>query len=304
MRHISPLAALTNPQPTYMAVGVFDGVHRGHAHLLEQMVTAARTAGVRTAVLTFFPHPQAVIQQLSGRLYLSSLRERVAWLGELGLDLVITEPFNEPMRQTRAAEFVAMLQRQAGMVGLWSGDFGLGYRREGTADYLRQLGGFTVHECHDVLLIDGQRVSSTRIRRLLNEGDVAAVRPLLGRPYEVEGLVVEGDKRGRTIGFPTANVDVWAEQVLPAHGVYATLALVDGQPWPAATNIGVRPTVDGYHHRVEAHLLDFAGDLYGRNLQLQFLHRVRPEQKFGGLDELKAQIAADVAHVRALGIRD
>jgi riboflavin kinase / FMN adenylyltransferase len=298
MLHVASFAQLPPPQPTYMAVGVFDGVHLGHAHLLGRMVAAARGDRVRTAVLTFFPHPQAVIQNLSGRLYLSNLEERAALLGDLGIDIIITHPFDEAMRQTRAADFVALLQQHVGMVGLWSGDFGLGYRREGTAAFLRQLGGFAVHEFHDVLQVGDERVSSTRIRQLLAEGDVAAVAPLLGRPYGVAGAVVEGDKRGRTINFPTANVDVWAEQVLPANGVYATIAHVDGQSWLAATNIGLRPTVDGLHHRVEAHLLDFAGDLYGRQLHLDFLHRVRPEQKFAGLAELQAQIAADVAVIR------
>jgi riboflavin kinase/FMN adenylyltransferase len=300
MLHVSSLTELPAPEPTYMAVGVFDGVHAGHAQLLGRMVAAARADGVRSAVLTFFPHPQAVIQKLSGRLYLSTLQKRAELLGGLGVDVVITQSFDEGIRQTRAADFVAMLQKQVGMVGLWSGDFGLGYRREGTAAYLRDLGGFAVHELHDVLLVGGERVSSTRIRQLLAEGDVAAVAPLLARPYAVSGVVVEGDKRGRTINFPTANLDVWAEQVLPANGVYATVAHVGGHIRLAATNIGVRPTVDGHHHRVEAHLLDFEGDLYGQTLHLEFLQRVRPEQKFSGLAELQAQIAADVAQVRGI----
>ena len=301
MLHVSSLTELPAPQPTYMAVGVFDGVHGGHAQLLGRMVAAARADGVRTAVLTFFPHPQAVIQKLSGRLYLSTLEERAALLAALGIDIVITHSFDEAMRQTRAADFVAMLQNHVGMVGLWSGDFGLGYRREGTAAYLRQLGGFAVHELHDVLLVGNERVSSTRIRQLLAEGDVTAVAPLLGRPYGVEGVVVEGDKRGRTINFPTANLDVWAQQILPANGVYATIAHVGEARYLAATNIGVRPTVDGLHHRVEAHLLDFEGDLYGRSLHLEFIQRVRSEQKFSGLAELQAQITADVAQVRGIG---
>lgn len=300
MLHVSDLAAVPTVEPTFMAVGVFDGVHVGHQHLLQSMVTAARAKKARTAVLTFFPHPQAVIQNLSGRLYLSTISERVALLGQLGIDVVVTQTFSAATQQTRAAEFVAQLQQHVGLAALWSGDFGLGYQREGTAAYLRQLGGFEVHLFHDVLAVGEERVSSTRLRNLLAVGDVSAVRPMLGRPFSVTGTVVQGDQRGRTINFPTANVAAWEQLILPANGVYATHAFVSGQRYTAATNIGVRPTVDGQHHRVEAHLLDFDGDLYGQELRLEFLQRVRPEQKFAGLAELKAQIAADVAVVRQI----
>ena len=146
--------------------------------------------------------------------------------------------------------------------------------------------------------VGGARVSSTRIRNGLKTGDMADVNACLGRPFSIHGTVAHGDQRGRTIGFPTANLAVWEEQLIPANGVYATTAIVDGQPHPAATNVGRRPTVDGIDLRIEAHLLVFAGDLYDKEITLQFISRVRDEKKFDGLDALKAQIDADVAQVR------
>lgn len=304
MVHVRDWSEVTAVVPTFVAVGVFDGVHRGHGALLGEMVRMARAKGMRTAVVTFYPHPKVFLRGLEGRFYLTTIEERAALLAELGIDLVMTRPFDETTRQTRATDFVKELIGKMGMCALWSGDFGLGYRREGTADFLRELAKtmpFAVHEVRDLLMLAGKRASSTRIRELLGNGQVSEANEMLGRGYRLTGEVVRGDQRGRTINFPTANLDIWEKQVLPANGVYATRvygAGLDGHL--AATNIGVRPTVDGVHQRVEAHVLDFEGDLYGRELTLEFVARVRAEQKFAGLDELKAQIAADVVQVRQL----
>lgn len=151
------------------------------------------------------------------------------------------------------------------------------------------------------MFLNGERVSSSRIRQSLANGDIDEVNRCLGRKYALSGKVIQGDQRGRTIGFPTANIDAWEQQVLPGNGVYATIVtLPDGSPHMAATNIGVRPTVDGVSHRIEAHLLDFNEDLYGKELRLEFVAHIRNEQKFGGLDELKAQIDRDVSSVREI----
>ncbi|MFQ5419646.1 MAG: bifunctional riboflavin kinase/FAD synthetase, partial [Anaerolineae bacterium] len=286
-----------------VAVGSFDGLHRGHQRLLDSIVTNAREAKARTAVLTFFPHPKRVLQNLRGRYYLTTIEDRVALLGELGIDLVITLPFTEEIRLTRAADFMAQLRQRLDLRQLWGGNFALGYRREGTIPFLRQLGpemGFSVHQVAGMVEWHGRLVSSSRVRASLQAGDIGDVNGCLGRPYHLSGEVVMGDQRGRTIGVPTANLSVWDELILPANGVYAAYAWVDGRRHLAAANIGTRPTVDGQTITIEAHLLDFNGDLYGQKLKLEFIQRLRPEQKFDGLVALKAQIQADIQQTRQL----
>lgn len=300
---VSQLNEITDHRPTFLAIGVFDGVHRGHQALLQQMVAAARAARARPAVLTFFPHPTVVIQGTQGRLYLATLEDRVALLAEQGVELIITHPFTEEVRQTRAADFVAQLCHHLDLRQLWGGQFALGHNREGDLPFLRHLGeekGYTVHHFEQLVEWNGERVSSSRVRRSLTEGRLDDVNGCLGRPYHLWGEVVQGAQRGRTIGVPTANLNAWDELLLPANGVYATYAWVGDQRHVAATNIGVRPTVDGQRLSIEAHLLDFEGDLYGRSLKLEFIGRIRDEQKFPSLDALVAQIHADVGRVRQL----
>ncbi|HFE67361.1 MAG TPA: bifunctional riboflavin kinase/FAD synthetase [Chloroflexi bacterium] len=300
---VNDLAELREEQPTYVAVGSFDGVHLGHQAVLNSMVAAAQKAGAQTAVLTFFPHPRRVIQNLTDPYYIATLDDRVKWIAELGVNIVITQPFNETVRNTRAADFVQQLRDHLNMRQLWGGDFALGYKREGDVPTLRRLGaekGYKVELVDGLVKWDGELVSSSRIRRCLRAGDMENVRGCMGRPYRVHGAVVEGDKRGRTIGFPTANLAYWEEQLLPANGVYAAWAWVGDKKYMAATNIGVRPTFDHGPRTVEAYLLDFEGDLYGRELCLEFIRRLRPEQKFAGLDELVAQIQTDIDLTRRI----
>lgn len=297
------LKEVNHREPTYLAIGSFDGVHLGHQEILRRMVAAAQADGVRSAVLTFFPHPKRTILQLAGRYYITTLDERVALLGALGIDLVITHPFDDTVRHVRAAAFVDQLQAALDMRQLWGGNFALGYQREGTVPFLRQLGtekGFSVHTVDTLITWQGEPVSSSRVRAALENGRIAEVNGCLGRPYAVTGEVVQGDQRGRTIGFPTANLAIWDELLLPANGVYATIAEVGEQRFVAATNVGIRPTVNGRDRTIEAHLLDFSGDLYGQELRLTFLHHIRPELKFSGIDALKAQIASDVTTIRSL----
>lgn len=304
MLHIRELSDLPLVEPTVVALGVFDGVHLGHQALITDMVSQAREKGLRTAVMTFFPHPKVVLKGLSGRLYLEPIEARAKRLSDLGIDIVVTNHFDQTTRETRAATYVEIMQSKLGMVEIWSGDFGFGYKREGTADYLRTLQTtvpFSVHHYDEKIKVKGERLSSSRIRKLLIAGEVAEANQCLGRPYSMSGLVVKGDQRGRTIGFPTANLKTWESQVIPAFGVYASwITLPDGRRFQTATNIGVRPTVDGQDLRVESHLLDFDGDLYGQTLCLEFVERIRGEKKFDGLDALKGQIAVDVAAIREI----
>ena len=302
-KRVSSLTEIEEKKPTYLAVGVFDGVHRGHQALLHEMAAAAEAENARAAVLTFFPHPIAVIRRLTGRLYLSTLEERVALLKEQGLSLVITYPFDETVRQTRAADFVNQLCHHLNMTQLWGGSFSLGYNREGDLPFLQAHGrenGYSVHHYEALLEWEVEPVSSSRIRRELAAGNMTAVNGCLGRPYSLTGTVVQGEGRGRTIGIPTANIHTWEEQHLPANGVYAAVATVGGKSYTAATNIGVRPTVDGHNQTVEAHLLDFDGNLYDKEVTLDFVGRIRDEQKFPSLDALVAQIKADIAKTRQI----
>jgi riboflavin kinase/FMN adenylyltransferase len=298
---LDDLTEVADRGPTFLTIGVFDGVHLGHQKLLKSMVSAARIKGARPAVLTFYPHPSKIIRGREGRLYLSTLEERVALLAEQGITLIVAQTFDEEVRRTRAADFVDRLCHYLNMKELWGGGFSLGYNREGDLSLLRQLGlekGFAVHHFEALVKWGGELVSSSRIRAALSEGNAEEVAGCLGRPYSLSGTVVRGDGRGRQIGIPTANLSVWDELMLPAQGVYAAYARVQGQEYLAATNIGYRPTVNGRDLTVEAHLLDFDADIYGMELGLDFVARIRDEQKFSGLDALLAQIHDDIDQVR------
>jgi len=305
MQHVTSLADAHPAGPTIVAVGMFDGVHRGHQHLLRRLVQTARDRAFIPAVLTFFPHPDVVLGRASGRYYLTSPQQRADLLGELGVELVVTHPFNEEVRHMRAAEFVDRLLAHLKLRELWVGpEFTLGYRREGNVAFLRAEGarkGFSL-EVVDLVTNDGNGnvISSSTIRAALAEGDVAAATRRLGRPYRLEGEVVHGDGRGRTIGFPTANLDVWDEQFLPLKGVYAGWAHLNGETFMAVSNIGNRPTFNGGVVTVEAHLLDFDRDIYGERLAFDVVAFLRPELKFNGVEALVAQIRQDAIEGRAL----
>lgn len=302
MIHLSDLAQVTLDQPSIVTIGVFDGVHRGHQALLKQLVEQAQASNRLSVALTFHPHPDVYFGKVSGRYYLTTPEERARLIGALGVDYVITLPFDDALRIVRAADFVGRLRDHLKLEWLWIGtDFALGYQREGTPELLRTLGdeiGFSVRA---IALIEGggAAISSTQIRSALALGDVEAAAGLLGRPYSVRGLVVHGEARGRSIGFPTANIDIWREQIIPANGVYAGWAILgegeQAERYMAVTNVGLRPTFDGQGVTVETHLLDFDRDIYGQSLAFTFEKRLRAEQKFNGIGELIAQIGLDSA---------
>lgn len=299
--HVNSLAEIVDQQPTYLALGSFDGVHRGHQAILKKMVDAAQNSGVRSVILTFFPHPKRVIQELPDRYYINTLEDRLTLLAAQKVDMVIAHPFNDEVRNIRADDFVDQLRDQLDMRQIWGGNFAFGYRREGDRDFLRLLGpekGFSVQLVESMESWEGKLVSSSRVRSSLAVGDIGDVNGCLGRPYSIKGTVIKGDQRGRTIGFPTANLAVWDELLLPANGVYATNVWLGEERFAAATNVGIRPTVNGRQRLVEAHLLDFDGDLYGQTIRLEFISYVRSEQKFSGLPALKAQIYADVLEIK------
>ncbi|MGA2111293.1 MAG: bifunctional riboflavin kinase/FAD synthetase [Anaerolineales bacterium] len=287
----------------HLAVGSFDGVHRGHQRLVEAMVHQAHANREPAVVLTFHPHPSVVLGRRSKPSYLSAPEERAQWLGALGVDSVILQPFTLELSRVRAAEFLDRLVRHLGLRSLWAGpDFALGHNREGNLQFLKEYGvqaGFQVHTVAP-LEYGAEVISSTRIRRYLSQGDVISAAACLGRPYRLTGQVTEGAHRGVGLGIPTANLDAPEERAIPARGVYATWVWVQGQRHPGVTNIGIRPTFEeNANLTIEAHLLDFQSDLYGKELRLDFMARIRDEQKFSGPKELLGQIQRDVATARA-----
>lgn len=299
MNHIYHLSHIHLLKPSYVTIGVFDGVHLGHQHLIRRLVKQAHDNNQLAVVLTFYPHPDKVVRGVEGRYYLTDPEQRAEYLLELGVDCVITHPFDETIRQMRAADFVDQLLTYPKLGTLWVGDdFALGYKREGNVPFLREQGsekGFSV----DVIDMvssddDGATISSTLIRQAVQVGEMERVRSLLGRGYALRGEVVHGKKRGRTIGFPTANVNVWDEQIIPANGVYAGWAYLDGERFMAMSNVGVSPTFAYKGVTVEAYLLDFDRDIYGETLTVTFEKFLRPEARYDSLDDLIAQINQDV----------
>ncbi|MSP22046.1 MAG: bifunctional riboflavin kinase/FAD synthetase [Dehalococcoidia bacterium] len=286
-----------------LSIGVFDGVHAGHQILISRAIEEARTRYLKSGVLTFHPSPVKVLRPETAFLYLDSLEQRVEHLRALAVDDVAVIDFTSELAQVAAADFMAVLVEEARLRLLVVGeDFALGRGREGTVARLAEIGadlGFEVIGVPLLAAVSG-RVSSTRVRAALAEGDMDLVSELLTRPFTLRGPVLHGDARGRSIGFPTLNIGVAADRALPPNGVYVTRTrLESGVEYMAATNIGVQPTFEGHERRVETHLLDFEGDLYGQVVTVGLLHRLRAEMKFDGVDALVAQITTDVEATRA-----
>jgi riboflavin kinase / FMN adenylyltransferase len=287
-----------------VTVGNFDGVHRGHQALVDAVVRAARAAGGTAVALTFDPHPSRVLSPDRAPASLMTLEQKAEVLASLGIDRVVALPFTRETAAQPPPEFARVVLREAlGAEAVVVGtNFRFGRGRAGDLAVLRELGatlGFRVDGVAPVVH-EGSPISSTRIREALSRGAVGPGAELLGRPYFVDGLVGRGEGRGRTLGIPTANLDP-VNEILPARGVYAGLVtLPGGTVRGAVVNIGRRPTFGGTRTLLEAHLLDFDGDLYGRTLRLAFRERLREERTFPGPQALVAQIHDDVARARAL----
>jgi riboflavin kinase/FMN adenylyltransferase len=292
-----------SPVDTFLAVGVFDGVHLGHQHLLRRLQERAEERKALPGVLTFSRHPVQVLSPETPVFYLAPLKVRTKLLRALGIPIVITIPFTREVAGIPARHFLELLIRYLRMKGLVVGpDFALGRGREGDVKALRALAaelGFELEVAHPFVL-DGQVVSSTAIRQALEAGDMKKVRQLLGRPYAISGAVVAGRGLGQGLGFPTANLRIPPEQALPADGVYAGLAYLGGKARPSLTNIGVRPTFGAGERLVEVHILDFQREIYGKELPVELLERLRDEKAFRDRQELQAQIARDVRLAREL----
>jgi riboflavin kinase/FMN adenylyltransferase len=291
------------PAPVVLAIGNFDGVHRGHAALLGRLTQVAGDLGLPPTILTFEPHPREFFAPESAPARLTTLREKLELLADLGVAQAMVCPFNAAFAALSAEDFVEQvlcrgLQVRHLIIG---DDFRFGRARQGDFSLLQGAGqrlGFAVEAMHSVI-VDGERVSSSGVRRALAGGDMTHAARLLGRAYAMDGQVSHGDKIGRQLGFATANIRI-KHNPLPMTGVFAVeVAGLGEQLLPGVANLGVRPTVGGTRPLLEVHLFGFDRDIYGAHISVRFLHKLRDEQRFPNLDALKAQIAADAAAARA-----
>jgi len=287
-----------NLQNAWLTVGVFDGVHRGHQRILRKLTASAHANQVPAVVLTFDPHPASVLG--GGEVKCLTLPgERADLLAQLEVDVVITEHFTRELSGVTAYEFMTRLKRQLGLKHLLVGyDFALGKGREGNAARLTEIGAELGYDVEVVPALSDESgvISSTEIRKLIETGDVVDAAQLLGRPYSLHGPVIHGDGRGRTIHVPTANIAYSREKMIPAKGIYACWAYWNGQKYLAAINIGTNPTFtpDKETPNVEAHLLDFGREIYGEDMRLEFVARLRDELKFDSVETLLEQIWKDI----------
>ncbi|MCC6730660.1 MAG: bifunctional riboflavin kinase/FAD synthetase [Chthonomonadales bacterium] len=286
---------------TSVAIGTFDGVHLGHQALIGTAVADARANGRAAVVFTFDRHPAETITPGHTPGYLTTPARRAALIGELGADDLVVARFDEALRQMTAEDFVR--QVLSGRLGARAVVAGQGFRfgrdQRGDDALLQSLGqrlGFEVRSVAPVL-VDGERVSSTRVRQLVQEGSVERAARVLGRPYAIAGVVERGQRLGRRLGYPTANVRTTYPLVVPGDGVYATWALLGEARRPGACSVGLRPTVDGRSRVIEVFILDYSGDLYGRTVELQFVSRLREQRRFESLEALTEQMRLDVEQV-------
>ncbi len=302
MQHLRSLEAV-HLDGSWVTIGAFDGVHLGHQSILRRLVEGARRAGLPAIVVTFFPHPSKVLHGNGSPFYLTTPEEKAEFLGDLGVDLVVTLTFDRQLASRSASDFMHQLAETLHLRHLLVGhDFALGRGREGNFQVLKQLGenfGSTIEELAPVDL-EGGLISSSRIRDLLLQNDVNRAAQFLGRRYSVAGKVVHGDGRGRALGVPTANLDVWKERLLPGNGIYATLATTGGQRFNSVSNIGVRPTFESQDTQptVEAYIMDFDQDLYGQDLRLEFVAYLRPELRFPSVQALVDQMKLDIVQAQ------
>ncbi len=296
------------PDTRVAAIGTFDGVHAGHQRIIGDAVESARQKGARSMVITFHPHPLSVIAPLKCPPILTPLNVKTDLIGNLGADELLIIPFTEEFSRLSAAEFCDMLFSSAlGAVKVIVGDnFHFGYKASGDTDFLKKYGEKAGMEvvAEPLVTAGGKPISSTRIRNLLLGGRLAEVREILSRPPSTHGKVVHGDKRGRTLGVRTANIEAHVECIFPGRGVYLADLFVGNQPYACLVNVGHNPTFcsteegGGQKMRIEAHILDFDRNLYGLNVRIDFLERLRDEMKFDSADALVAQIKKDINAAR------
>ncbi|MCE9527516.1 MAG: bifunctional riboflavin kinase/FAD synthetase [Planctomycetales bacterium] len=281
-----------------VAIGNFDGVHRGHARIVERLRARAKEVGGPAIVFTFDPHPVRLLRPEHAPPPLTWTDRKAELLSQLGVDAMIAYPTDEALLALSPHEFFSRIvgESLAAKAMVEGPNFYFGHNRTGTVEVLRGLCGEAAIslEIVDPLTVSGEFVSSSRVRKLIQAGDVASAADLLTQPYRIRGMITHGAGRGAKLGFPTANLDA-IDTLLPGLGVYAGRAILPGKTWPAAINLGPNPTFGEQAVKVEVHLIGFAGSLYGQPMEVDFLARLRDIRRFGGIDELKAQLDSDIA---------
>ena len=298
MKIFNSIQEFSTPAKTILTLGTFDGVHNGHKSLLKKLISGSNETGCESAVLTFFPHPRMVLQQAADVKLLNTMQEKAQLLEDFGIDNLIVHPFSVEFSRLTAEEFVKdILVDTLKICKIIIGhDHRFGRNRTATTTDLVRMGeqyGFEVEQI-TALEINETSVSSTKIRNALFEGNVDTANQYLGYPYFINGTVTTGKQLGRTIGYPTANIEVpETYKLIPAQGVYAVSAKLNGATVLGMMNIGTRPTVNGTNQTIEVNFFDFNKDIYGLDLQVNIYHRLRSEQKFENLDSLRMQLATD-----------
>ena len=294
------LASMASDRETVLTIGVFDGVHQGHCHLLRRLVQRSAPHQVPGAI-TFTNHPATILRPDFKVSFINTPQQKIRLLEAQGMGLVVPLEFTAELSRISAREFTSALVEILNMKGLIVGpDFALGQNRQGNVEVLKELGaemGFWV-EMVEPLAVDGQLVRSRRVREAIGLGDVAVAATLLGREFSLSGTVVVGNRQGRELGFPTANLDVNPEMIIPNDGIYATWAVLEGERYLSATSIGIRPTFGLRERVIEVHLMDFNQDIYGAELGVEFVEKLRDQETFDNLDALVEQIGQDVAAAR------
>lgn len=303
MREITDITTFSTQQPTVLTIGTFDGVHLGHQKIIERVVATAHQEGLLATIFTFFPHPRMVVQHDKSLKLIHTLEEKKQLLQQLGVDLLVVQPFNEAFAQLTAEEFVStILVQHLNVKKVIIGyDHRFGRNRTANINDMRLFGekyGFAVEEI-SVQEVDEVSVSSTKIREALNKGDVTTAEHYLGTPYSLTGTVVHGLKLGRTLGYPTANIQVTEDyKLIPKDGVYVVYSYIGGQKVYGMMSIGKNPTIEGKGASIEVYFFDFNGDLYDRELTIYFVKYLREERKFSSVALLKKQLQDDETTAR------
>lgn len=297
------LARFTPEKDTALTIGVFDGVHLGHKHLISVLLQQAKQANLLAGVITFRQHPEDLFSPKAKLPFLTDMKARTSFLKKEGVDFVVPLSFSLELAQLNARIFLGLLQKHLKVRHLVIGaDFALGRDRAGDTGALEQLGKEMDFKVTVVppLQINGEVVSSTAIRKAMADGNMPRVRRLAGHYFSLHGKVVPGTGRGGGLGFPTANLNVSKGQALPPDGVYTSWAHINGKAYESLTNVGVCPTFDSTEHTIETYIIDYSGDLYGNDLYVDLVGKLRDEKKFGSTDELKVQIAKDIKRGRKI----
>lgn len=297
------LEEIQKVEPTVVALGNFDGVHRGHQEIINRSVKEAENAGLKSAVFTFSNHTSTLLKNVEPVKNILYHDEKIRILENMGIDYLFNIPFTEEILNMSPIDFIdKILVQKFNIREAYCGfNYRFGYKAQGNPEILMKEGikrGFGIH-VQEPFEIDGVVVSSTYIRKLIQEGKMEECTRFMGRMYSISGEIVRGNMQGRTFGFPTCNIVVDNTMVTPPNGVYITMCTIEGQRHPSVTNVGVKPTVGNYEKNIETHVFNFDRDVYGKKISVDFIRHTRGEKKFDGIDALKAQIASDCIQAKA-----